>query len=138
MTLLIVDLRVLTLIGLFVEDFEFFIDEVSFFILPASVWFFDAFNEYSGAVFMVEVVFLEREHLAIELLSLVPSFEVFFKIQQVLNIFIENVDIGPLFLDDLVDLVGVEVGLGGRKFIIQSFLHRQRPFPWSLSHTTDY
>lgn len=60
---------------------------------------------------MVEVVLLESEHLTIKLLCLVPSLEIFLQIQHVLYVFIENVDIGPLFLDDLVDLIRVEVRL---------------------------
>jgi hypothetical protein len=49
---------------------------------------------------------------------LIPSLQILLKIQHILNILVVNIDNSPLFLDDLVDLVGEEVGLGGGVLIV--------------------
>ena len=53
---------VLAGVGLVVEEFELFVDKVSFFVLPFFIDKLDIFYEDSGAVFMIEVVLFEGKH----------------------------------------------------------------------------
>lgn len=78
LTLLVIGLRICRAgVGLVVDEFEFFIDEISASVLPLGVALFDTFDEYARTVLVVEVVLLKGKHLVIELFALVPPLEIF-------------------------------------------------------------
>jgi hypothetical protein len=72
---------------------------------------------------MVVIVLLKGKHLIIEFPCLVPSFQIFLQIEKVLHIFIEDVDNCSPLLEDLVDLIGVEVGLRGGVLLVEGPLN---------------
>lgn len=97
--------------GLVVEDFEFFVDQVSASVLPFGVDVFDVFHVDAGTVFVVEVVLFEGEHFAGELLLGIKTFLVLFPIAQVLHIFIIDVACCPFLFHNLRYHVRIVVSL---------------------------
>lgn len=115
--------RVSAGVRLIISDLELLIDEIPPAILPLGVRILDSLEKDPGAILMVEVVLLEGEHLALELLLQVPSLEVLLQVKEVFDVLIEDVDCSVLLLDYLVDLVGVEVGLSRGVLLVEQLLH---------------
>lgn len=127
LALLVFPLRVVVAgVGLLVHDLEPLVDQIAFLVLPLGVGLLDALDEDAGAVLVVEVVLFEGEHLVLELLGLVLPLQVLLDVQNVLDVLIEDVHAAPPLPDYLVYRVGIEVGLRGRKTVVQSLLDPHR------------
>lgn len=71
---------------------------------------------------MIEIILFECEHFVVKLFALIPPLQIFLKVDEILDILVEDIGDGSALPDDLVDHVGVEVYLRGRVFIEQSLL----------------
>ena len=71
---------------------------------------------------MIIVIFFKGEHFIIVFFVLIPSLEILLEVENVLNIFVKNVDRSPFFLYDLVDFVCIEVGLRRGILVIKLLL----------------
>ena len=92
LTLLIIHSRV-TIIGIccIIDNFQSFVNEIAFLVLPLGIGLLDAFQKDAWAIVMVEIVLFECEHLVIVLSHVIPSFEVLFQIEQVLHILVQDI-----------------------------------------------
>lgn len=118
------------LIVLIIYQFEFLIHKISFLILPFCIGLFNPLHENSGAILVIEIIFLESKHLRLVLFALIPSFQVLLLIANILNILVLNIPLSSFLLHNLVDLARVKVNLRGRVFRIQVLLDWGRRTDW--------
>ena len=110
-------------VRLIIDKLEFFINMISFFILPLGISFFYIFSEYPWTILVIEIVLFEGKHFCIILFTLIPSFQIFLAVKQILNILIEYINIGSFFFDDLIYFICIEIRLRIRIFFVQSPLY---------------
>jgi hypothetical protein len=71
---------------------------------------------------MIKVVFLESEHFAWILMMLIDSFQVLFRIAEILSIFVGYIGGGSFFLYDFCSYIRVVVSLGRGVLHVESFV----------------
>jgi hypothetical protein len=90
--------------------------------LPLGVGLLYTFHEDTWAILVIEIILLECEHFVVELFTLILPLQIFLKINEILNIFVEDISGSPPLLDDLIDHVGIEVDLRSCIFVEQFLL----------------
>jgi len=79
--------------------------------LPFGVGLFNTFYEDAWTILVIEIILFEREYFVVKFFTLVPSLQIFFEVDEILYIFVEDIGGCSPFLDDLIDHVGIEVDL---------------------------
>ena len=85
---------------------------------------------------MIEIILLECKHFVVKLFVLVPPLQIFLKVDEILDIFVEDIGGCPPLLDDLIDHVGVEVDLRSCIFMEEFLLDGECPRLYVLDHLT--
>lgn len=98
-------------VSLVVDEFELLVDEISPFILPLSIGLLNMLHKYPWAILVVEIILLKSEHFIVVFSLLIPSFQILLFIAHVLNVLIQNINIGSFFFNDLVYLICVKICL---------------------------